>query len=70
MVRSDAIQYGICGARRCLELFNRFQRETGVKILEGYGLTEGGCVSTLNPPAGATTPAQLASGCRGSAYGR
>ena len=48
-----AIQYGICGAAPMpVELFNRFQRETGIKILEGYGLTEGGCVSTLNPPAG------------------
>ena len=35
-----------------IELFNRFQRETGIKIIEGYGLTEGGCVSTINPPAG------------------
>ena len=50
-----AIQYGICGAAPMpVELFNRFQRETGIKILEGYGLTEGGCVSTLNPPAGAS----------------
>ena len=48
------IEYGICGAAPMpTELFNRFQRETGIKILEGYGLTEGGCVSTLNPPAGA-----------------
>ena len=50
-----AIQYGVCGAAPMpVELFNRFQRETGIKILEGYGLTEGGCVSTLNPPAGAS----------------
>ena len=50
-----AIQYGICGAAPMpVELFKRFQRETGIKILEGYGLTEGGCVSTLNPPAGAS----------------
>ena len=49
-----AIQYGICGAAPMpVELFNRFQHETGIKILEGYGLTEGGCVSTLNPPGGA-----------------
>ncbi len=49
------IEYGICGAAPMpTELFNRFQRETGIRILEGYGLTEGGCVSTLNPPAGAS----------------
>ena len=49
----STIEYGICGAAPMpTELFNRFQRETGIKILEGYGLTEGGCVSTLNPPGG------------------
>ena len=48
-----SIEYGICGAAPMpIELFNRFQRETGIKIIEGYGLTEGGCVSTINPPAG------------------
>lgn len=36
------------------ELFHRFQKETGIKILEGYGLTEGGCVSSINPPHGET----------------
>lgn len=34
------------------ELITRFQRETGVKILEAYGLTEAGCGSTINPVAG------------------
>lgn len=48
-----ALKYGVCGAAPMpVELFERFQRETGVKILEGYGLTEGGCVSSLNPPHG------------------
>ena len=35
-----------------LEVFNRFERQTGVKLLEGYGMTEGTAVSTLNPVAG------------------
>ena len=30
----------------------RFEARFGVPILEGYGLTEGTCVSTLNPRAG------------------
>lgn len=50
-----ALKYGVCGAAPMpVELFHRFQQATGVKILEGYGLTEGGCVSSLNPPQGET----------------
>lgn len=53
--RLDALKYGICGAAPMPpELLQRFQRETGIKILEGYGLTEGGCVSSINPPLGET----------------
>jgi acyl-CoA synthetase (AMP-forming)/AMP-acid ligase II len=49
----SSLSFGLCGAAPMpLELFRRFEAETGVKILEGYGLTEAGCVSTLNPPAG------------------
>ena len=51
----SALRFGICGAAPMpFELIRRFEAETGVKILEGYGLTEAGCVSTLNPPAGAS----------------
>ncbi|MBK7005981.1 MAG: AMP-binding protein [Burkholderiales bacterium] len=32
-----------------VELFKRFQAETGIKIVEGYGLTEAGCVSPKSP---------------------
>ena len=47
------LKYGVCGAAPMpVELFQRFQQETGVKVLEGYGLTEGGCVSSINPPHG------------------
>jgi len=47
------LKYGVCGAAPMpVELFHRFQQETGIKILEGYGLTEGGCVSSINPPHG------------------
>lgn len=35
-----------------IEVFNRFERQTGVKLLEGYGMTEGTAVSSLNPVAG------------------
>jgi acyl-CoA synthetase (AMP-forming)/AMP-acid ligase II len=47
------LRYAVCGAAPMpLELASRFQRETGITILEGYGLTEAGCVSSLNPPHG------------------
>jgi len=49
----SSLRYGVCGAAPMpKELITRFQLETGVKILEGYGLTEGGCVSSINPVAG------------------
>ena len=34
------------------ELYNRFKKETGVEILEGYGLTECTCLVAVNPPDG------------------
>lgn len=46
----SSLRYGICGAAPLsTELFNRFERHSGMKILEGYGLTEGTCASSLNP---------------------
>ena len=35
-----------------LELFNRFEKATGVQIIEGYGLTECTCLVSVNPPDG------------------
>jgi fatty-acyl-CoA synthase len=49
----SSLRYAICGAAPMpAELFREFERRTGVKILEGYGLTEGACVSSINPPHG------------------
>lgn len=49
----SSLRFGVCGAAPMpKELLTNFQRETGIKILEGYGLTEGGCVSSLNPMGG------------------
>jgi len=51
--RLESLEYGLCGAAPMpLELMRAFQERTGLKILEGYGLTEGTCVSSLNPPLG------------------
>ena len=35
-----------------IELFNRFEKATGVQIVEGYGLTECTCLVAVNPPDG------------------
>lgn len=49
----SSLEYGLCGAAPLpREVFRKFQESTGLKILEGYGLTEGTCVSTVNPPLG------------------
>ena len=48
-----SLEYGLCGAAPMpIEVFRTFQARTGVKILEGYGLTEGACISSVNPPEG------------------
>jgi fatty-acyl-CoA synthase len=45
----SSLRYAICGAAPMPpELIRRFEETTGVKILEGYGLTEGTCVSAVN----------------------
>jgi len=47
------LQYAISGsAPMPPELFRRFEKETGVKLLEGYGQTETTCLISCNPPAG------------------
>ena len=45
-----SLEAAICGAAPMpAQLFHDFQRATGVRILEGYGLTEGACASSLDP---------------------
>ena len=46
----SSLEIGICGAAPMpVETFKSFQDKTGIKILEGYGCTEGTCVSSINP---------------------
>lgn len=48
-----SLRYALCGAAPMpVEVMRTFQELTGIKILEGYGLTEGTCVSSSNPPLG------------------
>jgi fatty-acyl-CoA synthase/long-chain acyl-CoA synthetase len=35
-----------------VELFKRFEKATGVNIIEGYGMTEATCLVSANPPDG------------------
>jgi fatty-acyl-CoA synthase len=49
----SSLRFAICGAAPLSpELFQRFEGATGLKILEGYGMTEATCVSSVNPRDG------------------
>lgn len=49
----SSLRFAICGAAPLsVELFTRFEEHSGMKILEGYGLTEGACASSVNPQYG------------------
>jgi len=49
----SCLSHAICGAAPMpVELFRSFERETGMRILEGYGLTESSCVASINPADG------------------
>ncbi|NGO42038.1 long-chain fatty acid--CoA ligase [Streptomyces sp. YC419] len=52
-VRPDtsSLRRAICGAAPMpAELIAQFENRFGVPVVEGYGLSEGTCASTLNPP--------------------
>lgn len=52
----SSLESAICGAAPMpKELFSEFQQATGVSIIEGYGLTEGVCASSVNPGLGEDT---------------
>ncbi|WP_340379876.1 AMP-binding protein [Streptomyces sp. SS7] len=58
-VRPDtsSLRRVICGAAPMpAELIARFEKRFGVPVVEGYGLSEGTCASTLNPPGGRRKP--------------
>lgn len=49
----SCLTHAICGAAPMpVELFRRFEEETGMRLLEGYGLTESTCVASINPADG------------------
>lgn len=49
----SSLEYSFCGAAPLsIQLFNDFEKNTGIKILEGYGFTEGTCGNSCNPAEG------------------
>ena len=54
-VRPDtsSVRYGICGAAPApADLLRSFEARFGFPLVEGYGLSEGTCASTINPHDG------------------
>jgi long-chain acyl-CoA synthetase len=49
----SSVKFGICGAAPMpVETFTKFEEVFGIKIIEGYGLTEGTVASAINPVDG------------------
>ncbi|HSV53016.1 MAG TPA: acyl-CoA synthetase [Burkholderiaceae bacterium] len=49
----SSLRFAVCGAAPMSpELMRSFEQVVGVPVLEGYGLTEGTCASSLNPRDG------------------
>ncbi len=50
----STLRHAFCGAAPLpAEVARRFEATAGIPLCEGYGLTEGACVSSLNPTDGA-----------------
>jgi len=50
----SSLHYALCGsAPMPIELCKRFEAATGVRVLEGYGMTEATCLIAFNPAEGA-----------------
>lgn len=54
---TSAVRFAACGAAPAsVELLEKFQGRYGIPLIEGYGLSEATCASTLNPLAGVRKP--------------
>ena len=50
---TSSLRFGICGAAPAsAELLGRFEARYGFPLIEGYGLSEATCASTINPVTG------------------
>lgn len=54
---TSSVRFAICGAAPAsVELLEKFESRYGIPIIEGYGLSEGTCASTVNPLTGPRKP--------------
>jgi len=54
---TSAVRFGICGAAPAsVQLLEKFEQRYGFPLIEGYGLSEGTCASTVNPLDGTRKP--------------
>ncbi|MGB9226890.1 o-succinylbenzoate--CoA ligase [Mycobacterium sp.] len=54
---TSSVRFAVCGAAPAsVELLDKFESRYGIPIIEGYGLSEGTCASTVNPLNGARKP--------------
>ena len=50
---TSSVRFAVCGAAPAsMELLEAFESRYGIPIIEGYGLSEGSCASTVNPLTG------------------
>ena len=62
----SCLEFVISGAAPLpLDIMQRFEETFGLRILEGYGLTEGTCVSAVNPYWGVRKPGSIGLPLRG-----
>lgn len=56
----SSLKYALCGAAPLpVELIRQFEQHTGVRMIEGYGLTEGTCASCASPADGELRPGSI-----------
>jgi acyl-CoA synthetase (AMP-forming)/AMP-acid ligase II len=54
---TSSVRFAVCGAAPAsVELLGKFESRYGIPIIEGYGLSEGSCASTVNPLNGPRKP--------------
>ncbi len=56
----SSLRFAVCGAAPMpVDLIRKFEAKTGLRIIEGYGLTEATCVSAAHPRFGAARPGSV-----------